>query len=67
MFEETSTAFSTLGFSDKKQSDLFKIFAAVLHLGNIKFHEATIKTENEQDQEGVIIKVIIFSFLFRLM
>lgn len=57
-FEETTNALSVLGFSEKKILDMFKIFAGILHLGNIAFHETTIRMENEQDQEGVMIKVI---------
>lgn len=38
---------------------MFKIWASVLHLGNIKFVEAVIKHDTEQDQEGAMIKVIM--------
>lgn len=38
---------------------MFKILASVLHFGNIKFLEAVIKHDTEQDQEGAMIQVII--------
>lgn len=56
-FEETVQALTILGFSERKQTDMFKIFAAILHLGNVTFNEAVIKSGGEQGQEGVIIKV----------
>lgn len=62
-FEETVNAFTLLGFTDDEQNDMFKILAAILHLGNIVFEETIIQTENEQDQEGCGIRVRI-SFLY---
>ncbi|XP_018563166.1 unconventional myosin-Va isoform X1 [Anoplophora glabripennis] len=55
-FEETIHALNLLGFSEAEQNDMFKILAAILHLGNIEFSECIIETENEQDQEGCAIK-----------
>lgn len=57
-FDETVTALSLLGFTETEQDNMLKILASVLHIGNIKFHECIIETENEQDQEGCMIKVI---------
>ncbi|XP_049824224.1 unconventional myosin-Va isoform X2 [Aethina tumida] len=51
-FEETVNALNLLGFSETEQNDMFRILAAILHLGNIRFAECVIKTENQQDQEG---------------
>lgn len=36
-FEETTTALTVLGFSSKQQDDMFRILAAILHLGNVRF------------------------------
>lgn len=55
MFEETRTAFTTLGFSDDEQNDVFKTLAAVLHLGNVSFVERP-----ENDQESCWISVSCF-------
>lgn len=35
-FEETRTALSTIGISEQTQSDIFRLLAALLHLGNIE-------------------------------
>lgn len=56
-FEETVNALNLLGFSETEQNDMFRILAAILHLGNIRFAECVIKTENQQDQEGCGISV----------
>lgn len=68
-FEETVNAFSLLGFSNVEQTNIFKVLASILHLGNIKFEEMLIKTENEQDQEGCGISVgtskITFIYIFK--
>ncbi|CAG9820454.1 unnamed protein product [Phaedon cochleariae] len=58
-FEETVNALNLLGFSEKEQIDMFKVFASVLHLGNIRYLEGIIESENEQDQEGCLIEVRI--------
>ncbi|XP_072100608.1 unconventional myosin-Vb-like isoform X2 [Mobula birostris] len=36
-FEKTRTAFTTLGFSETFQMEIFQIIASILHLGNITF------------------------------
>lgn len=59
-FRETTNALTVLGFSDRELTDMFRILASILHLGNIKFTETIIQTDNEQDQEGVMIQVTIF-------
>ncbi|XP_017772501.1 PREDICTED: unconventional myosin-Va [Nicrophorus vespilloides] len=51
-YEETTTALALLGFNESERNDMFKILAAILHLGNLKFKEMMIRQENEQDQEG---------------
>lgn len=55
-YQETVNAMKLLGFSDSEQDNMFKIYAAILHLGNITFVESIISRENEPDQEGVQIK-----------
>lgn len=55
-YEETVHAMNLLGFSESEQDNMFKIYAAILHLGNITFVESIISQENEPDQEGVQIK-----------
>ncbi|XP_072396790.1 unconventional myosin-Va isoform X1 [Diabrotica undecimpunctata] len=55
-FEETVDALNLLGFSEKEQENMFKIIAAILHIGNIEFVDSIIKVENEQDQEGCMIR-----------
>ncbi|XP_022899670.2 unconventional myosin-Va [Onthophagus taurus] len=54
-YNETTNALNLLGFSKEEQKEMFKILAAVLHLGNIKFTETIIEQENEQSQEGCCI------------
>ncbi|XP_075219084.1 dilute class unconventional myosin isoform X2 [Lycorma delicatula] len=46
-FLETHTAFVTLGFSSKDMDDLFKVLAAVLHLGNIEIKEQCTSGDSE--------------------
>lgn len=31
---------NTIGFSNAEQREIFRIVAAILHLGNIQFHES---------------------------
>ncbi|KRT84142.1 Myosin head, partial [Oryctes borbonicus] len=54
-YTETVKALTMLGFSEAEQKELFKIIAAILHLGNVRFVETIIEQENEQDQEGCVI------------
>ncbi|KAK5647331.1 hypothetical protein RI129_002223 [Pyrocoelia pectoralis] len=51
-FQETVNALTLLGFSEEEQKNIFLILASILHMGNIKFFDAIISSENEQDQEG---------------
>ena len=39
-FEETQHALGLLGFNDREQSDLFRILASILHLGNVQLSSA---------------------------
>lgn len=48
-----------LGFSNQDQEDLFKILAGILHLGNIQFEQCLIQVQNEQDQDGCLIRVSV--------
>lgn len=43
-FKETRKALSILGFNDDQQAELFRVFAAVLHLGNVSFVEIDSET-----------------------
>lgn len=56
-YEDTTNAFTTLGFSDSEKNDIFKTLSGILHLGNITFEDTIISIENEQDQEGCLITV----------
>ena len=56
-FEETRTALSLLGFSQREQADMFKILAAILHLGNVMIAEAAASDEDSGDSEGSAIPV----------
>lgn len=58
-YNETVSALNMLGFSEAEQNELFKIIAAILHLGNVSFVETIIEQENEQNQEGCMIDVSI--------
>ncbi|CAH1990989.1 unnamed protein product [Acanthoscelides obtectus] len=51
-FEETVNALNMLCFTETEQDDMFKILAAILHLGNISFKKCLVKMDNEQGQEG---------------
>lgn len=57
-FEDTVTAFTTLGFTYKQQDDMFRILAAILHLGNIRFTNSDSQGGN--DSEGSNISVRYF-------
>ncbi|XP_045467550.1 unconventional myosin-Va isoform X2 [Harmonia axyridis] len=54
-FQEMVTALKTLGFSEDEKIGIFKILAALLHLGNLKFEDAIIKMGDEEDMEGCVI------------
>jgi myosin-5 len=57
-FEETTMALSLLGFSQREQTDMFKILAAILHLGNVTIMEAiTEGIGGGADSEGSAIPV----------
>lgn len=57
-FEETTTALSLLGFSQRELSDMFKVLAAILHLGNVTITEAVAEEEGGGgDNEGSAIPV----------
>lgn len=58
-FDETTTALTMLGFTSKQQDDMFRILAAVLHLGNV-----TVEGSGTNDTESCFISVcfLIVSF-----
>ncbi|XP_044738776.1 unconventional myosin-Va isoform X2 [Chrysoperla carnea] len=52
-FEETVNALTVLGFSKNEQNDMFKIYAAILHLGNVRFRDIDLSGDHSQeDSEG---------------
>ena len=56
-FEETTAALSLLGFSKQELSDMFKVLAAILHLGNVTIMEAVAEEDGGVDSEGSAISV----------
>ncbi|XP_055602318.1 unconventional myosin-Va isoform X2 [Uranotaenia lowii] len=54
-FKETVNALKVLGFDNGEVSDIMKILAAVLHLGNIQFTHKQRKQTQEVDQEACSI------------
>ncbi|XP_055531735.1 unconventional myosin-Va isoform X2 [Wyeomyia smithii] len=54
-FEETMKAMKVLGFDRGEISDILKILAAVLHLGNIEFTHKYKKQTQEVDQEACTV------------
>lgn len=57
-FEETTAALSLLGFSQRELADMFKVLAAILHLGNVKITEAVAEEDGGGvDSEGSAIPV----------
>ncbi|XP_046984873.1 unconventional myosin-Va [Schistocerca americana] len=55
MLEETTNALNLLGFSSKEQMDMFRILAAILHLGNVQIVEAAAENDQNADGEGSAI------------
>lgn len=56
-FEETTAALSLLGFNKQELSDMFKVLAAILHLGNVTITEAVAEEDGGVDSEGSAISV----------
>ncbi|XP_067003336.2 unconventional myosin-Va [Anabrus simplex] len=57
MFRETVSALTLLGFSEREQNDMFKVLAAILHLGNVMIDEAVEGNDQEEvDTEGSAIR-----------
>lgn len=50
-FRDTQTALSTVGISVEKQWSVFKLLAALLHLGNIKITQSGRTDSNIEDNE----------------
>ena len=46
-FQHLENAMNSVGIDNNKKMDIFRIVAAVLHLGNIKFQEST------KDKKGI--------------
>ena len=46
-FRATQDAFKLLGFSAKEQSNIYKILAGILHLGNVPFESGSGKMDSE--------------------
>ncbi|XP_043283609.1 unconventional myosin-Va isoform X3 [Venturia canescens] len=51
-FEETMAALSRLGFNARQQDDLFRILAAILHLGNVDITNCDVQDSAGNDSEG---------------
>ena len=57
-FEDTKAALSLLGFSQRELSDMFKVLAAILHLGNVTITEGVAEEDGGGvDSEGSAIPV----------
>ncbi|XP_033218735.1 unconventional myosin-Va isoform X2 [Belonocnema kinseyi] len=54
-FEDTVNALTTLGFSSKQQDDMFRILAAILHLGNVHITNSDSQGGDHGDSEGSTI------------
>ncbi|KAK7862317.1 hypothetical protein R5R35_014678 [Gryllus longicercus] len=54
-FEETCSALSLLGFSEREQKDMWHILAAILHLGNVFITESVVEESDELDSECSVI------------
>ncbi|XP_058836374.1 unconventional myosin-Va isoform X3 [Topomyia yanbarensis] len=70
-FQETTKALNILGFDDPEISDIMRILAAVLHLGNIEFTHKYKKQTQEVDQEACTVAsddlhLSIFSDILKL-
>ena len=59
-FEETVSALTMLGFTYKQQDDMFRILAAILHLGNVDIKNSDSQGGDHGDSEGSIISVSSF-------
>ncbi|XP_051171882.1 unconventional myosin-Va isoform X1 [Leptopilina boulardi] len=55
-FEETINAFTTLGFTYKQQDDMFRILAAILHLGNIRYTNSDSQGGNDSEGSNISAK-----------
>ncbi|XP_044003935.1 unconventional myosin-Va isoform X2 [Aphidius gifuensis] len=53
-FQDTVAALGRLGFDEKQQDEVFKILAAILHIGNINIIEQN-NQNNNQDTDGCFI------------
>ena len=57
-FEDTLAAMNRLGFNAKQQEDLFRILAAILHLGNVNITNCDVQGgDGRVDTEGSHISV----------
>ncbi|XP_059615279.1 unconventional myosin-Va isoform X2 [Phlebotomus argentipes] len=54
-FSETVTALHTLGFRKDEVTDVMKILAGILHLGNVKFLPKCLPDSQEVDNEACVI------------
>ncbi|XP_043471362.1 unconventional myosin-Va isoform X1 [Leptopilina heterotoma] len=55
-FEETVNAFTMIGFTYKQQDDMFRILAAILHLGNIRFTNSDSQGGNDSEGSNISAK-----------
>ena len=56
-FTETIAALNTLGFTQNEVTDIIKILASILHLGNIQFINQNSKNSQEQHTDECDIDV----------
>lgn len=54
-FQDTISALVTLGFSERKITDIFRVLASILHLGNIDITGAS-----EMDDSSIPVNVNFF-------
>lgn len=57
-FDETVAALTRLGFNARQQDDLFRILAAILHLGNVNIKNCDVHgSDDNADSEGSTVSV----------
>ncbi|XP_026669743.1 unconventional myosin-Va isoform X2 [Ceratina calcarata] len=53
-FDETVSALTMLGFSSKQQDDMFRILAAIMHLGNVNIYGSDNQTMGSDNEASYI-------------
>lgn len=57
-------AFRFLGFNEEKQVNVFRVLAAILHLGNLNFTKHGREEEVVIQDEECMIPFFIYSFIY---